>query len=85
MLNLTIEDVRKLAADLKDDYQRQANQGIRKQSSDGELQGLSALASMEAVDRFVYDLELRAGAPYRNPQNRQWPQRTKQVVKMVRK
>ena len=60
-LYLTLEELRAIAADLKEGFQREANQGIRKHSSDGQLQGLAALACMEAVDSFLYNCSLRAG------------------------
>jgi hypothetical protein len=57
-LLLTLEEIREIAADLKEDYQRQANQGIRKKDWE---QGVGALASMECIEHFVYACSLRAG------------------------
>jgi hypothetical protein len=66
-LYLTLEELRAIAADLKENYQREANQGIRKKDFE---QGVGALASMEAVDSFLYNCSLRAGefAPVRAEQ-----------------
>src|SRR5216683_3404840 len=57
-LLLTLEEIRAIASDMKEDYQRQANQGIRKKDWE---QGVGALASMEALESFVYNCSLRAG------------------------
>ena len=57
-LVLTLEEIRAIAADLTEDYQRQANQGIRKKDWE---QGVGALASMECIEHFVYACSLRAG------------------------
>ena len=57
-LLLTLEEIRAIVRSMKDDYQRQANQGIRKKDWE---QGVGALASMEAVDSFLYNCSLRAG------------------------
>jgi hypothetical protein len=45
-LLLTMEEIRAIAADVKEDLQRQANQGIRKKDWE---QGIGSLASMEAI------------------------------------
>jgi len=55
--SLTLDELRRLAADLKEDLQRKANQGIRKKDWE---QGIGSLASMEAIDQFLYQCELRA-------------------------
>ncbi|SRR6266852_6632331 len=55
--SLTLDDLYELRDLLKDDLQRQANQGIRKKDWS---QGIGALASMEAIDNFIYTCELRA-------------------------
>ncbi len=55
--SLTLDELRRLATDLKEDLQRKANQGIRKKDWE---QGISSLASMEAIDEFLYTCELRA-------------------------
>jgi hypothetical protein len=57
-LVLTLDEIRAIAADVKEDLQRQANQGIRKKDWE---QGIGSLASMEAIDNFVYNCSLRAG------------------------
>ena len=43
---------------MKEGLQRQANQGIRKKDWE---QGIGSLASIEAIDNFVYNCSLRAG------------------------
>ena len=58
VLYLTLEEVREIVRDMKEDYQRQANQGIRKKDWE---QGVGALASMEALESLVYNCGLRAG------------------------
>ena len=60
-LYLSLEELRQIVADLKEQFQREANQGIRKHSPDGQLQGLAALAKMEAAESFLYNCSLRAG------------------------
>jgi hypothetical protein len=57
-LVLTLEEIRAIVHDMKEDYQRQANQGTRKKDWE---QGIGALASMEALDSFLYNCSLRAG------------------------
>ena len=57
-LSLSIEEIERIALDTKEDLQRQANQGIRKKDWE---QGVGALASMEAIDNFVYSCRMRAG------------------------
>lgn len=65
-MSLTLDEIRKLAADMKENLQREANQGIREKDFE---QGIGALASMEAIDTFVYNMEVAAGAPYRDVEN----------------
>lgn len=57
-LYLSLEELREIAVRIKEDLQRQANQGIRKKDWE---QGVGALASMEAIDSFLYAASLRAG------------------------
>jgi hypothetical protein len=54
---LSLDDLRQIADGLKDDLQRQANQGIRKKDWE---QGIGSLASMEAVAEFLRLCETRA-------------------------
>jgi len=56
--SLTVDEIARIIADQKDDLQRQANQGIRKKDWE---QGIGALASMEALDTFLYNCRLRSG------------------------
>jgi hypothetical protein len=58
-LCLSIEEIERIAAHLKEDLQQQGNQGMRKKDWE---QGISALASMECLDNFIYNCRLRAGA-----------------------
>lgn len=57
-LYLSVAELREIAVRIKEDLQRQANQGIRKKDWE---QGVGALASMEAIDNFLYAASLRAG------------------------
>jgi hypothetical protein len=57
-LLLTLEEIRAIVRNMKDDYQRQANQGIRKRDWE---QGVGALGSMEACDSFLHSCSLLAG------------------------
>lgn len=70
VLYLTLEEIRAIVDDLKEDYQRQANQGIRKKDWE---QGVGALASMEACDSFLFNCRLRSGeeSPDRAQQRRE--------------
>lgn len=63
-LTLTLGRIRELAQQKKDSLQLEANQGIRKKDFE---QGIGALASIEAVNDLVYQFELAAGRPFRNP------------------
>jgi hypothetical protein len=54
---LSLDELRKIADDLREDLQRQANQGIRKKDWE---QGIGSLASMEAVGEFIRLCEQRA-------------------------
>jgi hypothetical protein len=56
--SLTLDELRRIAADKKEDLQRQANQGIRKKDWE---QGIGALAAKEAIDDFIYQCEIVAG------------------------
>lgn len=58
ILFLSLDELREIAKDFKDDLQRQANQGIRKKDWE---QGIGSLASMEAVGELVRLCEQRAG------------------------
>lgn len=64
MTSLSLDDIRRIAVDHKENWQRKANQAIRK---DELKDGLCALACIEAIDQFIYACELSAGAPYRDP------------------
>jgi hypothetical protein len=57
-LFLSLEELKAIAKDVKDNLQREANQGIRKKDWE---QGIGSLASMEAIDVFLYNCSLRAG------------------------
>jgi hypothetical protein len=57
-LFLSLEELKAIATDVKENLQREANQGIRKKDWE---QGVGALASMEAIDTFLYNCSLRAG------------------------
>lgn len=61
-MEISIEEIESAAAGLKDDLQRKANQGIRKKDWE---QGIGSLASMQAIDDFVYLLKIRAGSELR--------------------
>jgi hypothetical protein len=63
-LILTLERIREVAAQKKESLQSEANQAIRKKDLE---QGMGALAGIQAIDDFIYQLELAAGQPYRNP------------------
>jgi hypothetical protein len=58
-LLLSLEEVRRIIADLRDGYQLEANQAIRK---DDLKQGWGALAKIEACENFLYNCKLRSGA-----------------------
>jgi hypothetical protein len=58
-LFLSLEEIRRLVNDKKEDEQRKANQSIRK---DDLKQGWGALAAIEALEQFLYTCELQAGA-----------------------
>ncbi len=58
-LCLSIGEIERIAAHLKEDLQQQANQGIRKKDWG---QAIGSLASMECLDNFTYNCRLRAGA-----------------------
>jgi hypothetical protein len=66
-LYLTLEELKEIAADVKENLQRAANQGIRKKDWE---QGIGSLASIEAIETFLYNCSLRAGefAPARAEQ-----------------
>ena len=55
---LSLDDLQKIASDLKEDLQRQVNQGMRKKDWE---QGVAALGGMEAVGEFLRVCEIRAG------------------------
>src|SRR5208337_5456605 len=54
---VSLDDLRRMAGDLKEDLQRKANQGIRKKDWE---QGIGSLASMEAIEEFIRLCEQRA-------------------------
>ena len=59
MENLSIEAIIAVSEDIKENLQRQANQGILRNDLN---RSLVALGSMHAVNDFVYCLKMRAGA-----------------------
>jgi hypothetical protein len=74
-LSLTMEELRSIADGLRDDLQRQANQGIRKKDWE---QGIGSLASMEAVTEFLRICEQRARA-YAEVEDRQTERRQRRA------
>lgn len=58
-LYLTLEEIAQLVEEARADHQRKANQAIIK---DDLKQGWGALASMEALESFLYTCRTRAGA-----------------------
>ena len=60
-VRLSIEEIKQAAADLKDDFQREKDRGLRK-SNLAEAQ--NALGMSEGVDRLIQSLEMMATAPY---------------------
>jgi hypothetical protein len=55
--SLALEDLRRMAKDLKEDLQRKANQGIRKKDWE---QGIGSLAGIEAIEELERLCEQRA-------------------------
>lgn len=58
-LFLSLDELCSIVEDLKDRYQCEANQAIRK---DDLKQGWGALAKIEAAENFLYSCKLRAGS-----------------------
>jgi len=54
-MSLTLEQIERIAADEKDDWQRKVNQGVLKADLN---QSISALGGIEAVEKFLYMLKL---------------------------
>lgn len=55
---LSLDDISKIAEDIQEDLQREANQGIRKKDWE---QGIGALRAKEAIGEFLRTCEMRAG------------------------
>jgi hypothetical protein len=58
-LELSIDAILAVAAGMKEDLQRQANQGVLRNDMN---RALGALASINAIDNFVYRLQVRSGS-----------------------
>jgi hypothetical protein len=58
-LFLSLEEIRKLINDKKEDEQRKANQSIHKEDLKA---GICALYAKETLEQFFYTCQLRAGA-----------------------
>jgi hypothetical protein len=58
-MDLSIDQIMSAAAGMKEDLQRKANQGILRNDVH---RSLVALASMGAIDDFVYVLKINAGS-----------------------
>jgi hypothetical protein len=58
-LDLSIEQIEVAAAGMKEDLQRQANQGILRNDLN---RALAALAGIGHIDSFVYLLKIRSGS-----------------------
>jgi len=58
-LELSIDAIIAVAAGMKEDLQRQANQGVLQNNLN---KALGALASINAIDDFVYRLKIRSGS-----------------------
>jgi hypothetical protein len=58
-LELSLDAILAVAAGMKEDLQRQANQGVMRNDLN---RALGALASINAVDDFVYRLKIRSGS-----------------------
>jgi hypothetical protein len=57
--DLSVNDIEAVAAYFKEDLQRDANRAIRRKDP---TQALASLEGMEIVDRFLYQLKLKAGS-----------------------
>jgi hypothetical protein len=58
-LELSIDAILAVAAGMKEDLQRQANQGVQR----GDMnRALGCLASINAIDDFCYRLKIRSGS-----------------------
>jgi hypothetical protein len=55
---LTLEQIKQIAADEKENCQRKVNQGVLK---DDRIQQLMYMGGMEAVDRFLFSVQLAFG------------------------
>jgi hypothetical protein len=62
-MDLTIEQIEIAAADMKEDLQRKANQGILRNDVN---RAMVALAGMAHIDDFVYQLRIRSGSQLTN-------------------
>ena len=80
-LTLTLERIKEIAQQKKESLQLEANQGIRKKDFE---QSMGALASIEAIDDFLFQLELAAGRPYRNPADWNGVKARRQNLRVVR-
>ena len=56
---LSMDAVRQVAEQFKDDLMREAKRAIRNKNMDGAM---AAIAAEEYIDKFLYALQLRAGS-----------------------
>ena len=56
---LTMDEIRQVAEQFKDDLMREAKRAIRNKNMDGAM---AAIAAEEYIDKFLYALQLRAGS-----------------------
>lgn len=62
MIPLSIDDINSAASTFKEDLMRQCKRCVRRGDNPGAL---SAIAAEEYIDQFVYELKIRANAPWR--------------------
>jgi hypothetical protein len=74
--DLPISEIETVAAYYKEDLQREANRKIRRHDSQGAL---ACIEGMEFVDRFMYQIKLKAGSQLGLPSIRMLKRRVKRV------
>jgi hypothetical protein len=77
-MDLSIERIKRVAAGVKEDLQRKANQGILRNDLN---RAMVALAGIKQIDDFVYALEIESGSQMHtwlaSPRRRGRPRRIK--------
>lgn len=60
--DLSIEEIEQIAEQFKEDLTREAKRAVRQKNMEAAM---AAISAEEYVDKFVYDLKLRAGSQLR--------------------